>query len=71
MPAKPATRNTKPTCIIIRYVRAARSTSGRWASKRMSRNEAMVIISQPKRNENPPLEVTTIIIEATSAAKAV
>ena len=27
----------------------------------------MVIISHPKRNENPPLDVTTIIIETTSA----
>ncbi len=66
MSTKPATRKTKPMCIIIRYVSAARSTSARWASNNMSRKDAMVISSHASRNENPPLDITTIIIESTS-----
>ncbi len=71
MPAKPATNNTKPMCIIIKYANAARSTCWRWASNRISKKEAMVINSHANRKEKPPLETTTNIIDATSTTNAV
>ena len=47
----PASSRKKPMCIMMRYESAARRTSRRSASKRMSRNDATVISSQKKRNE--------------------
>ena len=71
MPTKPATRNMKPMCIITKYANAARNTSARSASNRISRNEAIVINSHAKRKRKLPSAMTTNIIDNTNTTNAV